>query len=621
MAAPSSERVTLLAVEDIHCPLLVQYKYNGAPVWPCHKQYMLQDLRKTLELSGLELTCIALEDTEPAILCPGADEIVVALSADNRREAELYANLTHRSVYTISCLEELSHLSNVAVLIATWDQIHVSDFEAIYEYCGALTSIGLIVGFDREDLHYRVLISAAFAYASQTMVDLPELPTHAIVGTGMSETLSDFFTRTSSAETESEVVFSLLRGPSSVLGVLSHSDGVDACLSSRAVLCPRVNQAPIERSYRPANCDCTDYCHRLQRGRPEALSSGQLISPGSIATRVLLMLSCYAAIPEDSSVHPEHGLMRELLHNPCVGAIVAPWEVAICYPEELSMLARLLAEGMDIGTSLYLFRRTAPGSINGCNRYLLFGDPSTRACSIPHLARSDPSSYLQAVWRNIVIEPTGRVEARASAPTIGHDDNSLLTSWICARMGKLMQYIKLDATGIARVNALIPDLYSSFTRRVAYREFLRVILSHERAGFVHWYEGDELGLPQFIDRVTFCFGCGAKGRLFRLQSRYSIRWMASCTQCNIYYADTPEGSELIDKSFYLTLDGKIAHNLPPLPNGVIGMSLIPPHGSNTAWLIDEEFNLTVLPPGRSWLWLHYLSDEGLYSFSRMLDNR
>lgn len=618
--------MTLLAAEDIFCPYLIQYK--GAPVWPCRRNSVLQDLKETLQLSGLEMKCVALKDTEPAVLRNESDEIVVALDPKNRKEAELYANLTRRSVYTIVSLSELSQIKNVAVIIATWSQLSVSALEAIYEYSAARTSVGLIVGFDQEDLYRRVLISSAFAHASSTMVDFPPLPSHAILDCAAPATLSTFFSQISSPETQSKDVLSLLRGPSSILGIIGHSDGVDACLSLHAILCPRVEGNPDDTSWRSANCDSTGYCHRLRRDRTEALISEELIAPQNIATRILLMLSCYVALAEDCSVNPRHGLMRALLRNPRVGAIVTPWEIANCYPEELLLLAQLLNQGMDIGKSLYLFRRTAQGSLNECNRYLLFGDPSIRVSSISQVARSI-THLIETGDTYTGIGRIRRMDISAVTPTTINDDIPLPTSWIKAHMEKLMQQPKLDTNGRPSINeslliqayARIADLDSPLTRRGAYRELLKAILFHEKASFIHWYGGDALELPTLVNTVTHCISCAAKGRLYRLRSRYSTRWMAACTRCNTYYADTPEGSDLINKSFSVTLDGRIEHNLPPLPNEVIGMNFVSSLGNHTAWLLGEEFDLTAIPPGCSWLWLHCLSDKGICSFSRMIDNR
>jgi hypothetical protein len=171
-----------------------------------------------------------------------------------------------------------------------------------------------------------------------------------------------------------------------------------------------------------------------------------------------------------------------------------------------------------------------------------------------------------------------------------------------------------------RARTAMADINQPGRRRQSYESLLRAILAFEGSSFVHWFEDDH-DLPEYLPRPTFCFGCGAQGRLFRLRSRYSTRWLACCTQCDSFYADTPEGSDLIDAHFGVRASGQIVHSLPNQPNSVILLNLRSSLEARNTWLLGEEFDYAARPPGRSWLWLHALSDAGLFAYSRILDNR
>lgn len=627
-------------------PLL---RRNGEPVWPCADRGAFNSLRRSLETFGVRLEELSSSEVTSAKAAPDASDTVVALGEANFEQAQLYAHLTGRAARVISRVTDLRDVACPAALVATWPQLGVADLSVLYDESVSRAPIGLIVGLGRHDLHHRALICAGVAFASRHFADLPELPTHAVIGSGNAEEAAADFDRVTSRSSGPAELSEVLRGPASILGFVGHSDGVDASLSSRATLCARVEPDPIELDRRPANCDLTGYCHRRHLAKADALATRELISPRQIEARVMLMLSCYIARPSDCSVHPQQGLLAQMLQSARVGAVVTPWEVAYPSVAELTSLARLQREGRTIGSALAAFFRVAEGVQRGCNRYLLLGDPETCAIGAcrPFYATAPASGASQASTR---VVPTAAATATATAkgtatrlPLIelhavaGAAVTTTLRrrtpgwdalGWFGARVERLARNRKCNSRGercvpddmLARARAAASAIEAAQDRRPLYKDLLRAILSFEGSSFVHWME-DARSIPEFVKRDTECFGCGLPGRLFRVETYYSTRWMACCTQCDSFYADTPADSPLLDVSFSVRPGGEIEHTLGALPNGVIAMNLRSSLEIRTTWFLGEPFDLKALPPGRSWLWLHALCDDGLYSYSRMIDNR
>jgi hypothetical protein len=559
-------------------------------------------------------------------VAPARDEIVCALGAINRENAELYGHLTARRVRVAPSLGDLLSTTPPAVLLATWEQLRVADLELLHDFSVRNAPIGLLVGNSQEDLRRRVVVSGAQAVGSGAAEGLPPLPSGAVIGRGAQDVAAALFDRISDSDASPEVVRSILRGPSSVLGFLGHSDGVDARLSNRATLCARVESGTVDLHLRPANCDTTGYCHRRHIARVDALASGALLSPSVIAARVVLMMSCYVVNPIDCSVHPAHGLMAQLMQNAAVGAVVAPWEVAFPYLEELLEFAEPLLRGHSIGEALAGFYRSSLGTRRACNRYLLFGDPAIRAVSPGVAARLDDARRLAPTSAAVAV-PAALLEREAAGE--GRRARAAPAAWLEARLERIAREplrtsssgeLRVGAGVLARARCAMQEMARAGSSRDSYEALLAAVLAFEGSMFVHWFE-EALGLPEFVDRETHCFGCGARGRLFRLESRFSVRWFACCTPCASFYADTPEGSDLIDARFEVRPDNAVHHSLPAPWDGPILMNLRSSLETRLTWPIDRPFDVSALPPGRSWLWLHTLSDEGMFSFSRMIDNR
>lgn len=598
---------------------------HGPPIGPFESPEMIAAVVKGFDTLLGQLQPIPSREAPPAEASLWGKETVCALGASNRENAELYGHMTGRQVCVSPSLRDALAQANPTVLVATWDQLRVAELDLLHSFSIRSRPVGLLVGNSPEQLRLRLLISGALVHGSRTATALPALPASAIIGRGTGEMAAELFDRVSDAEADRETVLRVLSGPSSVLGFIGHSDGVDARLSNRATLCARVETGTVDLHRRPANCDTTGYCHRRQMARVDALASNALLSPSTVAARVVLMMSCYVASPVDCSVHPAHGLLSQLLHNPMVGAIIAPWEVAYPYVEELLQLARPLLRGSTIGEALTGFFRSAPGTLRGCNRYLLFGDPAVRATSPPTFSAHQEDDRTRLFGTTGAVPPPPAVQKIAGRRRIA---KTTPVDWLQARLDRIAAEPLRTATGqlrvsdeaLARARQAVADVRLPGKKSDSYEALLRVVLAFEGSTFVHWLE-EGLGLPEFVDRRTSCFGCGAQGRLFRLESRFSVRWLACCTQCASFYADTPEGSELIDGNFAVDPHSAIRHSLPALRDGAILLNLRSSLETRTTWRLDQPFDFSALPPGRSWLWLHALSDEGMVSYSRMIDNR
>jgi hypothetical protein len=545
------------------------------------------------------------------------DETAYALGKKNQALASLYARLTGRRMEVVDSAREVLEGANPGVVIATWDQLTVPDLELFYEFSRTARPLGLLVAGSKQHLRMRILISAASLWRGRISEPLPRLPASAIVALDGSEKAASHFDHLAGLDCDPQAVNRLLNGPSSILGFLGHSDGVDARLSSRATLCSRLEPAPVDLGMRPPNCDTTGYCHRRHLARSDAIASGSLISPRTAAARLVIMMSCYVARPADCSVHPHNGLMFQLLHNPRVGAVIAPWEVAYPSVAELLEMAAPLLAGHILGEALADFYRQAPGAVRQCNRYLLFGDPATRVAAAAAAAKEAGPADRPPVPATIAGD---RTPARTVPQPIARWFRSRLERFARVQARNSAGELKISEDSLADAFNALEVLERNGPEAAAHEALLRVLLAYEGSSFVHWFE-DAAELPEYVDRPTICFGCGAKGRLFRVVSRFGARWLACCTQCDSFYADAPEGSALIDAKFSVNARGRIAHTLPTWREGVVMMNLRSPLEERTTWKIEEPFDFSTLPPGRAWLWLHALSEDGLTSYSRIIDNR
>lgn len=548
------------------------------------------------------------------------EDWVCALSRECSEQAELYGHITGRRTKVVGSLSEAFALERPAVVVATFDQLRAQELEQLYEFSRRSKPVGVLAAVSTEQLSQRLYVSGALANSSALLAALPPLPSAALLSFGKDELASMLFDHVSDPDSEPLVVEKILRGPSSILAFQGHSDNVDARLSSRATLCTRMNQKGFNAVSRPANCDLTGYCPRVNQRQEEAFASGKLLSPAAIAARVLLMMSCYVGSPADGAVDPGATLLSQLLQNPKIGAVVASWEIVVNDTNELLGFVAPLLRGRTVGEALSSFYSSATGAQRGCSRYLLFGDPATRV--VGQATNADASS---ARRRSVTVFSLAAL--RASRKLSVPPADTPVVDFLSARLERLRASAAVAAPDDAAVaesltvaDSAIGELRRLGGNRARYERLLATMLAIKGFGFARWFE-DGAEQPEAIERATRCFGCGSAGRLFRVVSRFSVRWLACCAHCQAFYADVPEGSSLVDATFEIAAGNAVVDSLPEGPERSTMLQLQSPLDERTTWRRNEMFDFTSLPAGRSWLSLYAVGDDGVFTLVRMIDTR
>lgn len=341
---------------------------RGRPVWPIATRAELLALCAMAELHGAEL-----EHVPDADACrPDGDGLVIALGSELAREAHLYAHLTGRRSATVSDLSGLRHLPKPDVVVVPWQRIDVSLLATLFP-AGSEKLPGLICAHDAPSLRLQVLTRAA----ARALADLDLALAHALVEPDLPRGLiaENGRARAGGAASREEMLDVLAAG-AGVLSITAHSDGIDAKLGPRT-LCSFEPLPTDAEPGRPPHCRITGHCYRHDRDVEGARADGLLISPASIAARVLALDVCTGFLTAGTAVTANWGLMRSLLASPRIGAIVSSWYVSWFSSDRAFDLADRLLEGKPLGVAA-AEHLSSPRMRATAERVCLFGDPDLR---------------------------------------------------------------------------------------------------------------------------------------------------------------------------------------------------------------------------------------------------
>lgn len=350
----------LLIAPDVGSGALLEQ--DGAPVWPIHDPADAEALEAVAAIYGAAVRMVSPRAERSAP--PLSDGAVWALSAALEAPARLYAHLAGRPYG--------GHESPprcLAVVIGYWHQLSPALLAELYSAPGK-TAPGIIAATSRDELWRAILVKSAAARLrpSRSLAPLAFFPySQQVASPGV-------FARGASASEIRRV----LEGPSSVLTIVTHADGIDASLGE-LVLCTTDRPATGDR--RPG-CVDSGYCHRLRTQIEDAHRSGQLVAPELVQARVLVFGVCWGLMTQPAMVAPRWSLGARLIQSSTIGAIATAWRAIPLHPQHVYDLAGDLARGKPIGEAVA--RHNAdPRTIALGNDLCILGDPAVVACDQP----------------------------------------------------------------------------------------------------------------------------------------------------------------------------------------------------------------------------------------------
>lgn len=336
---------------------------NGVPVWPVNSEEEKTVIADVAALFGGTIT--------EATAFPGAcrrisSELVVGVgtAAD---EAALYAHLTHRRAAEVQDVAELASGALPAVVLFCGE---ILDRELV-QFLSLATfdeqAPGIIWARSLNELHIKVLGSACAA-ALNGAIDIPHLE---LVGPDIPIPETKY------------PIDELRRKLAAGVGLLSvhgHSDGIAHHLGGGAALCARTADDSRGSEMRAPECVYTGHCKVLDRPVTEVLKRGALISPASIAARVMLALGCHSAYLGNKAIDQSWSIFPQLVANPHIGALLAIPELSFGIRPIQAELIEALKGGEPVGRAVTRFEESPAAQDTGY-RPLLFGDPRIRAMS------------------------------------------------------------------------------------------------------------------------------------------------------------------------------------------------------------------------------------------------
>lgn len=555
------------------------------------------------------MTCRAPGTRRARLSAAGA---VCALGRRHGDLAESYSKICGRQAIIVPNVAALWRVRRPSVLIASWQQLVLADFDSLYRLSVDRGTVGLIVAQSHEQLRRRAALCARLVGKFRSCRQL--LPAQAIIGMPIPRGDLGVLDRVADENATAETVREILRGPSSILGFIGHSDGIDSRLSLNATLCARKDHRELDTATPQANCDITEYCHRLRMPRDAALSSARLVGTEAIAANALLMLSCYVARPVDSSTHPATGLLAKILRNSQIGSVIAPWEPTYPTCDDLATLAECLLQGKTMGEALGEYYRSSAGAQRGCNRYLLFGDPDHHPVVRPRPPRPGLLTDTVAAPQRLRAVPLP-----GTTPIVG---------WLRSRLDKLaINLLKTKGTENSTERSVLREGQAALSA-LARADFtvdsfamaMRGVLALRSDSHSHWIE-EAPARPEYVKNpATSCLSCEQPGRLYRVETRFGARWLANCARCGIFYASVPADSSLLGARFLVLNDLGVHLGFALPETTAVLICLRSSTGDLSIWRLHDPPPLPHIPSGKSWLWVHVLGPSGYFAFSQLLHN-
>lgn len=267
-----------------------------------------------------------------------------------------YSKVTGRNLICINDSEDLPNTSQSTIISLTRN---ITD--EIYTYCvhnHKKTSCSLIVATNFSDLSFFVdkLIST---YKSAGGIDYKN------------KRLLNFLKINLKEKTRDKYIASLKR-KTSLLGVLTHSDGVDAFLKPSLTLCPFTDEIPDSKVNQP-HCIITGNCIRHSVKIETAKKNELLFHPKLINCSLLILGTCHGFVLPHSTTHQDFSLINSLIKNPHIKIIITTVGVALLKQSDVEILMSFLLTEKNIGFAVSKFNSSEDGKRL---KFIIIGDSS-----------------------------------------------------------------------------------------------------------------------------------------------------------------------------------------------------------------------------------------------------
>lgn len=348
----------------------------GVPVWPVRNPAELAALRRIVTILGGRLNLV--ECARPNVV--SGSEVVVGLGCSVTEDTRLYAHLTARTPVVVDTLAQLEALPAVSVVVTGYEHIDERLMDALYGPTRRSEAPGIIFSYPGDDLRVQVLSRAATKFLSPLEADWRRVDIQPNLHFGAS-----FSRGFSMLGSEASVVQyrSALGLGAGLLTLSTHSDGIDAKLRPDLVLCPveEPNDGADNRTA-PA-CVMTSTCHRMNTSIAAARDSGRLLSPSDIHARVFVHDVCWGLFPAQDVQAPYWSLVRRIVNELRVAAVLTSWEITERTVETTAALLHDIACGQTLGRALAKHLSSAHARQHG-HQMCLVGDPAVRLSMDPH---------------------------------------------------------------------------------------------------------------------------------------------------------------------------------------------------------------------------------------------
>ncbi len=322
-----------------------------------------------------------------------------------------------------------------------------------------------------------------------------------------------------------------------VLALHAHGSGPRINIRAGMPLCA-VSQNlrdSLTRDLAPA-CVTTGYCFAVQAQVAEAVKQQLIVDPYLLRTRILILGSCQALYVGSPELAQRWSYFPHLNGNWKIGAVLATPDLVINMAIS-DDLTSPIAAGMGVGNALRDYN-TSPTALELGQRFLLFGDPRTRAAprkSAPFVARPTASRQ-QSVRRASPAQPVYRESTERHLEVLRHishtvrsdtRDTGRRTSARAARA--LSQYEEAQPSSSSMQTAL-----------------WNAILEHLGTLKGRTYDGwfSHSSRVKMRDNCHPCPSCGWPALLYHcaLPSE-DVRVLVNCGRCG-NVLDVPDGSPL-----------------------------------------------------------------------------
>lgn len=333
---------------------------RGDPVWPVSSPMDRQALTRIANTFSVPLRHAPESHPADRQAKGGSTGVVVYTSRRARRAAELCAHLSRREC--AGAAADFDDRCDDIVVVG-----HLRDVDrAVLCQIRSWTRLGIPVGVmaaNDDDLLARQVLARTAAGR--------------LAGTWRGGAFA--------APIKTGVASSFLRTPPtlSLLGIYSHSDGVDAFLDDERTICPFSSwDPPRSGPERAPRCVLTGHCHRHNTPVGRARRERRLVDPAEWAAQVVLWYVCQGVLAPDATVSQHYGLASRLVDNFSIGAVVTSTDFIISSNRRYRTLVQDTLLGPTIGEALVRYHREVEAD-HVQNSLVLFGDPRVTLGRVP----------------------------------------------------------------------------------------------------------------------------------------------------------------------------------------------------------------------------------------------